>query len=383
MQLIHESALCCNGVRERRSLSQRGFELLNGLPFIATDTSIHRLLNLQTVQEARQLQVALGKTRRSLGHFDGVLLSIDPHRLHSRTQRQMLHLRKDANQPPAKMAQTFFCLDADTHEPLCFTSASSAQSVTRATPELLTMAEDILGPLAHTPLALADTEHHTVKLHQWVAESPFDLLVPMPAHKNVKNAQRKMAADLFTEHWPGYATARSPYHFKQYPEHTYYQFTQRTGQAPDQWQFKSFLCSSERDEVRALTEQYPRRWHVEQFFDNAQALGWKRAGTMNQNIQYGRMTLALFAQAASSMLKKKLPGYMQTWDSMHLAQDLFRAVEGDLRVKNDTIIVTLYNCPETARFKQEYEKMPEKLSAEGVNPKVPWLYDLKIDFRFK
>jgi len=27
--------------------------------------------------------------------------------------------------------------------------------------------------------------------------------------------------------------------------------------------------------------------------------------------------------------------------------------------------------------------MPEKLSSEGINPKIPWLYDFKLDFRFK
>jgi len=27
--------------------------------------------------------------------------------------------------------------------------------------------------------------------------------------------------------------------------------------------------------------------------------------------------------------------------------------------------------------------MPEKLSSEGINPTIPWLYDFKLDFRFK
>jgi hypothetical protein len=40
-------------------------------------------------------------------------------------------------QRPTKMAQTFFALDADTGEPLCFLCSSSPRSVTQATPELL------------------------------------------------------------------------------------------------------------------------------------------------------------------------------------------------------------------------------------------------------
>jgi len=30
-----------------------------------------------------------------------------------------------------------------------------------------------------------------------------------------------------------------------------------------------------------------------------------------------------------------------------------------------------------------YQGLPAKLISEGINPKVPWLYDYKLDFRFK
>ena len=53
LQLVHEAALCTTGVRQRRSLSQKGFELVNGLPWLASDTAIHDLLNEHTVEQAR------------------------------------------------------------------------------------------------------------------------------------------------------------------------------------------------------------------------------------------------------------------------------------------------------------------------------------------
>jgi len=64
-----EAPLCVSGVRERRCLSQRGFELANGLPFVATDEAIHCLLDERTVAESQALQVALGQVRSTLGLF--------------------------------------------------------------------------------------------------------------------------------------------------------------------------------------------------------------------------------------------------------------------------------------------------------------------------
>ncbi len=51
LQLIHEAALCTTGIREGRSLALRGFEILNGLPFLAHDKAVHLLLNGHTVAE--------------------------------------------------------------------------------------------------------------------------------------------------------------------------------------------------------------------------------------------------------------------------------------------------------------------------------------------
>ena len=86
LQLIHEAALCRTGLRHRRTLNQRIFELANGLPFLASDMSVHELLGARTVAESLDLQVALGKIRRASGHFRGRLLAIDPHRVRSYSQ---------------------------------------------------------------------------------------------------------------------------------------------------------------------------------------------------------------------------------------------------------------------------------------------------------
>ena len=65
LQLVNEAALCVTGIRQARTLSQKGFELANGLSFVASDHAIHELLGAHTVAEAEALQVALGRIRRA------------------------------------------------------------------------------------------------------------------------------------------------------------------------------------------------------------------------------------------------------------------------------------------------------------------------------
>jgi Transposase DDE domain len=384
LQLVHEAALCVSGVRQQRTLSQKGFEVLNGLPFVVSDMAVHQLLGAHTVEEAQQLQVTLGLLRRASGHFFGNLLAIDPHRVRSYSKRQMRRHRKDNEAKPTKVAQTFFVLDADTHQPVCFTTGTASRTVAQATPELLDLAYRILKPDDHGPLVVADTEHLTTELFDDVHQrTRFDLLVPLAMHASLYHCLETIPAAQFTRQWAGYATTKQLYTPVKSQSGPFYQLIQRLGERPEEWTFKAFLCTTDRDEAQALTRDYPKRWHIEEFFNANQALGWQRAGTHNLHIRYAQMTMALIAQTVIHQLRSHLGEPMAGWDASHLAQSFFQGLDGDIRVTDDTIIVTYYNAPNVEQLRDHYENLPEKLLAQNVNPHIPWLYDFKLDFRFR
>ena len=387
LHLVNEAAMCLCSYRQRRTLSQKGFELANGLPFVPTDLAMHDLLAAHTVEQAPQLQIGLGKLRRASQHFVGSLLALDPHRILSYSQRQMRRHRFHSEEKPAKMAQTFFLLDCHTGQPLCFTLSSPAQSVTQATPELLRMAAHILGAAPGAkdkPLLLADKEHYAQELFARVREDQwFNLLCAQPAWPNSVRRWRKVSAAAFTEHWPGDATSVQPYHFSLQPKPTYDEYVQRNGCRPEDLHYQGFLSTARLAEIPALTKDFPQRWHVEEFFKFNQALGWDRAGTLHLNIRYGHLSMVLLAQAAIHQLRERLGEPFLQWDALHFARHLFEGLEGDVRVENQTIVVTLYNPPNAALLRHHYEHLPEKLAREGVDPHIPWLYNFKIDFRFK
>jgi hypothetical protein len=383
MQLIHEAAVCTTGIRADRTLHNRaGFELANGLPFVATDRAIHRLLENLTVANAMQLQVALGKLRLASGHYQGKLVAIDPHRVKSHSKRQMRTRAEKGGRRPCKMAQTFWALDADTDQPLCFTTGTASRSVVDATPELLQLVQMILQPLQSETLLVADSEHFSgeliAKMHQ---QTGLELLVPIPNRKNYREAFQKIPKDQFKPRWAGYAVAKLPAELKWRNPEKCYQFVERFGERPEEWDYKGFLSTTDRDEVDALVVDFPKRWHVEEFFKANQALGWKRSGTMNLNIRYGQMSMALLAQASVHQLRERLSEPYRQWDATHLAKDLFFALEGDVRVTDNTIVVTYYNAPEQLR--SHYEDLPQKLADDNINPAIPWLYDYQLDFRFR
>jgi hypothetical protein len=385
LQMIHEAALCRTGLRNRRALNQRAFELANGLPFLASDTAVHELLAGRTVADSLKLQVALGKIRRASGHFKGRLFAVDPHRIRSFSKRHMRLHRHDSRERPIKTAQTFFALDVDTGEPICFTTGTSARTAGAAALELLTLATDIFNPEPGQILVLADSEHFTVELLDTIkAETKFDLLVPMANRRGLRAKLKAISPELFQPRWAGYATAKLAYTPEDSQAGPFYQYVQRDGERPEQYRFKAFIGTRDGDEVEGLAGEFPKRWHVEEFFNAHQALGWNRAGTCNLNIRYGQMTMGLIAQAAIAQLRKRLTPPTRTWDAKHMATAYLGGLEGDVRVvEGDRILVTYYNAPDADRLKEHYEDMPAKLRAEKIDPRVPWLYGFQIDYCFR
>ena len=151
--------------------------------------------------------------------------------MQSYSKRQMRrHRGKDRDQS-TKVAQTFFALDADTHQPVCFLNTTSARTVTQATPELLQLAQRILNPKAGEILVLADSEHFSAKLLDQVrSDTCFELLVPMPKQRPLQQQIQAIPAEQFSRHWAGYATTRQPYEMTHGQSGAFHQYIQRHGE---------------------------------------------------------------------------------------------------------------------------------------------------------
>ncbi len=377
LQMVHESALCLNGVRHKKTLRQKGFETLNGLPFVATDRSIYELCNQHTVAEAESLQVALAQLRQCRGHYPGKLVLIDPHRIETLSKRQMPLKKANSSARACKMLQTFFALDADSGQPYGFGIGSSAVTATQATVPLV----DRIAPIVPAKAVLiADVEHFTVELLKHLTtHTRFSFLLPAPRRKKLL---RQVPTMDFTPMWAGYAVAETQYQFS--AEHQCIrQIVQRTGETEHSYAYKAFVTTSQLPAADLMTLIFPERWNIEEFFNLESALGWNRASTLNLHIRFAKLTMALIAQAAIYELRKKLPGDINNWTATSMARKLFNGIDGDLRVKDDTIIVTFYNAPQADTLKDHYINLPQKLEAEAIDPRVPWLYNLKVDFRFK
>jgi hypothetical protein len=376
MQIVNEASICKNRVRRKNYISHQGFELLNGLGFLVTDEQVHCFLDKHTIDQAQSLQEALSLIRLNNGHYKGSIVAIDPHRIISSTQRIMPKKKKQPEKPSEKMLQTFFALDTQTGQPIGCGIGSPGVNTTKATLDLL----DMVAHVSKEALILADKEHFTENLvHKINQDYQFEYLVPVISSSRIKMIERSLD---FQKQWAGYAIAETIFNFAERKD-KYRLIVQREGEIESDYRYKSFLTLSNKPATILLSELYSERWSIEEFFNFEGAMGFDRASTFNLNIRYGKMSLALLAQAASYQFRQRLANPYKRWDAIHLSDAVFNNIDGDIRVKDDTIIVTCYNAPKQLNLKQNYQDLPDRLLSESINPEIPWMYNYKLDFRFK
>lgn len=376
MQVVNEAALCSNRIRKSNYIAHQGFELLNGLGILATDQHVHKLLDAHSVADSIELQQALALSRYSRGHYIGNCIAIDPHRIKSTSQRVMPMKKKNPDASASKMLQTFFSLCTDTGQPIACGIGSAGENTTKATIELL----ESTAKVCQKGLVLADKEHFTNNLFERIAQTGhFDLLVPTIASERIRKIEQSLH---YTRKWAGYAIAETMFNFQGHSP-KYRLICQREGEDEKKYKYCSFLTLSDKPAADLLSIDYPKRWTVEEFFNFDGPMGFDRASTHNLNVRLGKMSLALMAQAASYEFRRRLPQPYQKWNALHLADAIFSSIDGDIRVKDDTIIVTCYKAPQQLNLQQNYQNLPQRLTSEGIDPRIPWLYDFKLDFRFK
>lgn len=376
LQVVNEAALCLNRVRKKNSLGHQGFELANGMGRLVTDEQVHLLLQGHTMEQAGEMLLNLGIQRQLSGHYPGDIIAVDPHRIISSSKRTMSKKKKHPKAPSQKMLQTFFSLCAQTGQPIMATMSSTGLPTTKATTALVDATQQIV---RSPSLLVADKEHFTRKLLGVCKNhDKVDLLVPVLKTNRIKQVLNGLS---YKRLWAGFAIAETVFSFRG-EDKKYRLLAQRTGEAEGDCTFNGFVTTSGKNAQDLLCEDYDKRWSVEEFFRFENEMGLKKASTLNLNIRYGKLALAMIAQGATYQFRKKLTGDYKKWDAKHLSNEMLAWADGDVRVKGDTIIVTFYGHPKHLNPKN-YVGLPNILNKEGIDPKIPWLYDLKLDFRFK
>jgi len=377
LQLVFEALFgYTRGIRTLDPISQADFGALSGLPFLCSPSTEYRFLTGIPMENSEQFQISLGTHLLELGQIASKIVNMDAHSipLFSRKEMKVSYLSQEKIY--GKAIRAFYTQDQGGGKPLFVQACYSGTTAGQATPTLVEATQAILGG---TFLSVTDKEWYVAQLLEHL-DKIYKLEVLLPVKRTAKRLQEMESIDfqtlkaktgepplatLFTA-LDGF-TGRLRLFVKRNPDGTLFGLITN----------KKYLRPSSAMEI------YSRRWRIENWFQENSFLGLNCLPSLELHAIQAALTLRLIAYHLIDNFRMNLgsPFARMTPELIH--RHFIQGVQGKVQLKKEQIHIDIYGFRHQAVVRNIFTNLEEKLVAQQIDPRVPWLNGYKLHFEFK
>ena len=363
------------GIRAVDSVSRVDFGLLAGLPFLPSVSTQYRFLQDVSVRDGLDFQTKLGKHLISLGQLaSGFPVNVDGHNVKtfSRKDMKLSFLTKEDRY--GKAIRTFYTQDQESKKPLIALAAYSGTTVSQVTRQLAARTRDVLG---QDFLMVADKEWYCGQLIQELhKQCGVSVLTPVKSSTKRKKEFDAIPLDKYEHTVSGnIATLYTTMTNFEGPMRLLLK-RRRDG--------KYFALITPAAQMSAETAMpvYTKRWRIEDFFAQNAFLGMHRLPSMNLNAIQTVLSLRLFAYHVMDNFRYDLghPYRNHTPEMIH--REFVDGIQGRVQLRTEVLEISVYGFQHQAAVESILTNADKKLEHANVDPRIPWLGNRRLRFKF-
>jgi len=363
------------GIRSIDSVSRTDFGLLFGLPFLPSPSTQYRHVQSVSVKEGLDFQVALGRRLVELSQVSaGFPVNIDAHnvKIYSRKEMKQSYLTKEERY--GKTIRTFYTQDQQSSKPLLAMAAYSGTKVAQVTQRITQLTRDIL---ERDFLMVADKEWYCGQLLNELHKTyGVSLLVPVKRSKTRVaefaavpwEAYEKIAGDSIAVVYTAMKDFDGPLQLflKKRPDGKYFA-----------------LLTPHKDVTKEMVmPTYTKRWRIETFFGQNHFLGIDHLPSLNLNAIQAMLSLRLVAFHAMDNFRHDLGAEHISKTPELIYRHFLDGVQGRVQLRGDLITVSIYGFKHDREVASIFLNLESKLIRAGVDPRIPWLGNRRLEFKF-
>jgi hypothetical protein len=363
------------GIRAVDSVSRADFGLLSGLPFLPSATTQYRFLQGVPLKDGLDFQTALGKRLVALGQVTpGSPVNVDGHNLktYSRKEMKLSFLTKEDRY--GKAIRTFYAQDQESKKPLIALAAYSGTTVSQITCQLAARTRDVLG---RDFLMVADKEWYCGQLIQELHKQwGVAVLTPVKSSPKRKEEFDAVPLDKYDRTvWGNIATL--------YTTMTNFNGPMRL-LLKQRRDGKYFALVTPAAEMTAHTAMpaYTKRWRIENFFAENAFLGVDRLPSLNLNAIQTILSLRLLAYHVMDNFRHDLGPAHQNKTPELIHREFVDGIQGRVQLRGDVIEVNIYGFEHQDAAAAILTNLDSKLEHAGVDSRIPWLGNRRLQFTF-
>ena len=363
------------GIRAVDSVSRADFGLLAGLPFLPSPSTQYRFIQDIPTQDSLQFQVALGQRQVALGQvLRGFPVNVDGHNIktYSRKEMKLSFITKEDRY--GKAIRTFYSQDQQSKKPLIAIAAYSGTTVSQITHQLAQLTQDLLG---QPFLMVADKEWYCGQLIHELHQK-FHITVLTPVKRSPKRMDEFNAVPLDQYDptvWDHIATLYTTMKDFNGP------LTLLLKKNPNGAYFALITPKLEMTPTLAMPT-YTKRWRIENFFAEHHFMGIDRLPSLNLNAIQAMLSLRLLAFQVIDNFRHDLGPKYNTMTPELIHRHFIDGVQGRIQLRNDVIELSIYGFEHQTAVAALFTHLDQKLESAGIDPRIPWLGNRRLRFKF-
>ena len=130
-------------------------------------------------------------------------------------------------------------------------------------------------------------------------------------------------------------------------------------------------------------EIYRKRWGLENFFNENVFLGLDRLPSLELNAIQAALTLKMVSFHLVDNFRKNLTERFSTMKPESINQNFIQGVQGKVQIKKDKLQIDVYRFQHRDAIAPLLKNLEQKLVAQNIDPRCPWLNDHVLNFAFK
>lgn len=364
-----------DGIRAVDSVSRADFGLLAGLPFLVSPASQYRFLQSVPMNEALDFQIALGRRLLCLGQLTpGLAVNVDGHNLKTFSRKAMKRSFLTREGRYGKAIRTFYTQDQESQKPLMALAAYSGTTVSQVTHKLARLTRDILG---RDFLLVADKEWYCGQLLQELHKH-YGVAVLTPVKRSPKRLKEFDAVPLDHYDQTVWGNVAAVYTTLTNFDGPLRMLLKRQPHG------KYFALITPARDMSAETAMptYTKRWRIENFFADNAFLGINRLPSLNLNAIQTALSLRLLAFHLVDNFRHDLGSDYRHRTPQRIHREFIDGVQGRIQLRGAFIEVSVYGFEHEAAAAAILTNLDAKLEHAGVDPRIPWLGNRRLRFKF-
>jgi len=359
-------------------LTDLGIAVSSGFPVLPDQSHLHRFLKRPSTNTADRFIRAIGREQYRIGQIDGSIVSFDSHLI---PYHGKMDLQKDVDGKspvPFKAVKVHAVLDQKYRNPVYLMARYPGKTAVKIGDDLTDASMEIIPD--KKILFTMDRWFSVGELLDHIRQKGQRFITLIRRHQKRIREMERIPLESFRKMTDIQGVTSIKTRLRNYNGPIRLVVVEDLTEGIRT--YYGYIINDDHLSEEEVIQTYSGRWGIETWFNECSFFGINHLPSIELNEVTMHLGMNLIAYNVISAFRANMGEPFIPMNAETISKKFFKE-QALIRLRNNQITVTIYGHRYKEILEPLYYDIDSKLTAKGINPKIPWMNDNTLKFEFK